>query len=172
MEKKGIQRRILLTGAVGTGLGILGTKADLAQGQTAQRKFPSKLSPVKTIAHYQVTAAMLANRIHHDTAFAAQLKKDPVKTLQGLGIGKDAVRELIHEEPGLRKLSLGGLGEVEGCTVTCICTDDCCFSCWFSLGFTAGAAKFGRPLPGVKVSPKRADLVQNLIEHGHIVSPE
>jgi hypothetical protein len=181
MEKKGLHRRALLTGAVSAGLGILATNVDFARGQprrgSSSGRSPKKLKPVKTLAEYQVTAAIVAQRVSHDPTFVKELKQDPVKTLQGLGIGNDAVRELIQEDRALEKIGSKRKTPALDCTgVTCICSESgCCFTCWFTDIFETGnpVVHFAAAVPGVKVvSSKRSQLLQNLIEHGHISSPD
>jgi hypothetical protein len=136
---------------------------------------PRWKEPIKESGDLQIAAASLSNRIQYDATFKKKLADDPVKTLSSLGIGKDAVRELIREDAYLRNKLGPGLGPLADCAVSCVCSEGCCVSCWVGSGngkdvnpLTLPAPEFGAKDPGFAVNPRKDLLLKNIMNKGHI----
>ncbi len=129
------------------------------------------MAKVRTPTEYQLVAARIASRASKDRQFRERITRDPVRTLKQLGIGQDAVRELIMEEQGLRDRFASSAASLSCEVVSCICTSSCCLSCWVTTGLGGGSFTFGESDPGIPVSPERAKLLTRLVERGHIVVP-
>jgi hypothetical protein len=130
------------------------------------------------VADLQLLAARVASRVRTDRDFANQLSQDPVQALSAYDeANPDIMRELIVQDPWLdgRLTDLGGLGPLADCSVTCVCSDGCCVSCWIGssarpqdLSAVLGLPTFGAEVEGMLVLPEKEQLLQNLIERGHI----
>ena len=127
---------------------------------------------IKTIKDYQLAAARLAVRAKKDRAFRKRLLKDPIKVLKAAGFNPDYTRELIREDAYLRTRFEAEAARLatDWCVTTRCCCTSCCITC---LTFTSRLAggKFGAPDLALEVEPERKELLDRLIESGHIRGP-
>jgi hypothetical protein len=112
-----MDRRTLILGVAGAGL------AALAVGGEAHAQ--EKFSPPKNAAEFKKLAAELGKKAKSDRDFAEKLKKDPVKTLEALGIGERATQQLLSDEGILEKHVPKGKINPD----FCITSGGCCFTC-------------------------------------------
>jgi hypothetical protein len=130
-----------------------------------------------TPADFQTVAAKIAARARKDSTFYRTLLKAPRETLLKAGVGVDVARELINQDAFLRNnFSSSAAGD---CTVTCICTDSCCVTCWAGTSAriagdilsNPGRVEFGGRDGKLKVDRNRQELLNNLVDLGHIRIP-
>jgi hypothetical protein len=112
-----MDRRTLILGVAGAGL------AALAAGGEAHAQ--EKFSPPKNAAEFKKLAKELGQKAKTDKEFAAKLKKDPLKTLEDLGIGERATQQLLADEGILEKHVPKGKINPNFCI-----TSGCCLTCW------------------------------------------
>jgi hypothetical protein len=137
------------------------------------------MKQVTNTQDYQLAAIQIASRLRRDNVFAERLRSDPVETLRSLGIGMDAVRELIREDASLRNRARVDHAAALDCDIiSCICTDSCCVTCWTTTDlWVTGRGSFrqvifGKDDPVLKPSPEKEKLLNVLIERGHISTPD
>lgn len=172
---KASTRRNALIGAAASVLVINGRTAEVQPPSDIKTVEPKWTTPVTTPAQLQTAAASLSSLYLQDKAFKQKLDSDPLKTLNSLGLGKDAVRDLINEDAYLRNKVGDKAGE---CVATCACSAGCCVSCWVGSTNTKAEAEalirpprdfeFGSKDPTIAVNPARNEMLQNIIKNGHI----
>ncbi len=130
---------------------------------------------IRNPEQYQLAAVNIAARARTDRTFYETLLRDPVTTLKSEGFGTDAVRELLSEDAFSRdRVSASG-----GCEQSCLCASNqgCCVTCWFVTSSTRSIqsvldnpnlVNFGGLDPALQVNPNRAQLVNRLVDKGHL----
>ena len=163
--------RAMIAGSV-LGLGAVAQSSILQPQQAQAASAPSdfKLSPVKTAEEYQVAAAAIVSRTFSDPEFAQQMIRDPLNTLLNVGIGNDAVRQIIAEDDYLN----AKYSEVTINIDICFCTGCCCTGCCITnlypiiLLDVAAPYEFGSPSKRLEVTPERAELLTRIVQYGHV----
>jgi hypothetical protein len=153
------------------------TKNALAQQKPKTLQNPTTVKwpkPIADAADLQIAAASLANRYETNGEFKKLIDSDPVGTLRKLGLGNDAVRDLIREDAYLRTIAGSKFNDVAKCENSCVCSD-CCVSCWIGTGNRGKEGltfpvepKFGADYPTVLIDPRKDKLLENIIRKGHI----
>jgi hypothetical protein len=131
---------------------------------------------VTNAEQYQLAAVNIAARARTDKTFYAALLRDPVNTLKLEGIGVEAVHELLSEDAFTRSR----IGAAADCNnVSCICASNqgCCVTCWVVTNSNQPIqtvlnnpliVDFGGLDPTLRVTPERAQLVNRLVDRGHL----
>jgi len=131
---------------------------------------------VRNAEQYQLAAVNIAARARTDKTFYASLLRDPVSTLKLEGIGVEAVHELLSEDAFTRSR----IGNAADCNnVSCICASNsgCCVTCWVVTNSNQPIqtilndplrVNFGGLDPALRVTPERAQLVNRLVDKGHL----
>jgi hypothetical protein len=166
---EGRSRRMSRRSVIGAGgaaaAGVAGAALAGSVAGAATTPGTNKLPvPVKTVSEYIAVASVIATQIESNPKFAALMQADPQGELTKLGIGEDAVRELLTGEVGF-----AAAGTAYNCSLTCVLTclttgSCCCTNCVPGLAF-------GAPVSGYEVSEGRAVLAQSLVAEGHLKLP-
>jgi hypothetical protein len=168
-SEEGKPRRMSRRSMIGAGgaaaAGVAGAALAGSVASAATAPGTNKLPvPVKTVSEYIAVATVIATQIESNPKFAALMQANPQGELTKLGIGEDAVRELLTGEVGF-----AAAGTSYNCSFTCILTclttgSCCCTNCVPGLAF-------GAPVSGFEVSEGRAQLAQSLVSEGHLKLP-
>jgi hypothetical protein len=163
--------RAMIAGSV-LGLGAVAQSSILQPEQAQAASAPSdfRLSPVKTAEEYQVAAAAIVSRTFSDPEFAQQMVRDPLQTLLNVGIGNDAVRQMIAEDDYLNARYAETTIEINICFCTGCCCTGCCVTTLIPLILFDATLPydFGSPSKRLEVTPERAQLLNRIVQYGHV----
>jgi hypothetical protein len=123
-------------------------------------------TPIKSVSEYIAAATVIATQIQSNPTFASAVQADPQGELTKIGIGEDAVRELLTGEVGFAAAGTGYICVRTCFPISCLTTGACC--CTHCVPDSA----FGEPVDGIAVSEGRAQLAQSLVKWGHLKLPK
>lgn len=148
--------------AVGAAGAVLAGSAAASASSAGTNKIPE---PVTTVSEYLAAATVIATQIASNPTFAAAVQADPQAELTKIGIGEDAVRELLTGEVGFAASSSAYRCSLTCVIISCLTTGSCCCTNCVP-GLT-----FGAPVSGYEVGEGRALLAQSLVKEGHLKVP-